>query len=166
MLTIDIASLEPGVHHKELEPEADQLNLDPEKFKHLHVLVRLDCQDDRILVTLDARATAVLECDRTLEDFEEEIAGAYSLLFAPPGIAGEDDERYEEVQELLPHDREIDVTEAARDTLLLAIPQRQVAPGAEEADIQTEFGRDAGEEDAIDPRWEALRKLRTEEDES
>ena len=166
MLTIDIASLEPGVHYKELEPEADELDLDSEKFKHLHVLARLDCQDDRILVTLDARATAVLECDRTLKDFEEEIAGEYSLLFAPPDFAGEDDDRYEEVRELLPYDREIDVTDAVRDTLLLAVPQRKVAPGAEEADIQTEFGRDPDEADAIDPRWEALRELRAEEDES
>lgn len=167
MVTIDIASLDLGIHHVELEPSAEDLNLEEEEFKDVHVLARLDVQERRILVHLDAHAVARLECDRTLVLFDQEVEGEYSVLFAPPGFAGrEDDDRYGEVRELLPQDRELDVTDVVRDTLLLALPQRCIAPGAEDEEIQTEFGQTEEGEDDIDPRWEKLRELRGGEDES
>ncbi|PSQ83474.1 MAG: hypothetical protein BRD44_04330, partial [Bacteroidetes bacterium QS_7_67_15] len=78
--------------------------------------------------------------------------------------------RYDEVRELHHHDREIEITDLVRDTLLLAVPQRQVAPGAEEEELQTAYGAPDEEEEAdeeknaIDPRWEKLRALKDEED--
>ena len=55
------------------------------------------------------------------------------------------------------------MTEAVRDTLVLAVPARKVAPGAEDLDLPTVFGAPAAEA-AIDPRWEALRSLRSDDD--
>ena len=49
------------------------------------------------------------------------------------------------------------------DTVLLAVPARKVAPGAEDIEIPTAFGT-PGAEAAIDPRWEALRSLQTGND--
>jgi uncharacterized protein len=171
MLTIDITSLDPGVHHVELRPDPDDADLDPDDFSDLFVSARLDCQDDRILAMLDTEATAHLICDRTLQPFDELVHGHYGVLFAPPAFRGspDEDDRYDEVRELHHHDREIEVTDLVRDTLLLAVPQRQVAPGAEEEELQTAYGapdeEEADEEkDAIDPRWEKLRALKDEED--
>ncbi len=110
-------------------------------------------------------ATATLECDRTLAFFEQPIEGAYRILFVPPSFAdgekedGEND--YEEVRIFQRSYREIDVTAAVRDTVMLAVPARKVAPGAEALDLPTVFG---AAEAAIDPRWEALRSLRSESD--
>lgn len=162
MLRIEIAPLGAGIHAFELSPQAEALELDPEKFGDLQVNVRLDVQEKRILAMLEATATAELVCDRTLRPFEQEIGGSYSLLFAPPEFAQETD-AYDEVRVLHPGDREIDLTEAVRDTVLLAVPARCVAPGAEEEEIPTSFGESEDEETgAVDPRWEALRKLRAE----
>lgn len=160
MFTIEIGALEPGLHSLTFEPGALALDLDPEKFKDVEVGARLDVSERRILISLSARATATLECDRTLQQFDEDIEGFYSLLFAPPEFIDADDDAYDEVRPLEPGDTEIDVTDAVRDTIVLAIPARCVAPGAEEEEIPTEFGAPRGE-NAVDPRWAALEELKS-----
>ena len=163
MLRIEITALDPGVHRFSLQPKPEDLDLDAERFSNVRVEVELHFEIERILVFLKARAEAMLECDRTLQAFEQEICGDYALLFARPEEidGGEAHEGFEAVLPLTASDREIDLTAPVRDTLLLAIPQRCVAPGAEDLEIQTRFGAPVGGEADIDPRWEALRKLRS-----
>lgn len=166
MLTIDISSLSTGIHHLELAPSAAQINLDPSTFEDIQVDVVLQYHRDRILVQLQASATAELSCDRTLQPYEEEIEEGYNVLFGPPSMVGQEGEEFEEVRPLDPSDREIDLTDVVRDTLLLAIPQRQIAPGAEDESIDREFGATGEEEDeeeSVDPRWSDLKKLKDEE---
>lgn len=166
MFRIEISPLKPGVHEFALEPGAESLDLDPEKFRDIRLHARLDVHERQILVALDVSATVELECDRTLRLFDQQIAGTHHVLFAAPELIGADTEDYDEVQVLQPSDQEIDLTAALRDTLLLAIPQRKIAPGAEDMDIDTVFGAPEDEEESIDPRWEALRQLRSRDDAS
>ena len=66
---------------------------------------------------------------------------------------------------LAPSERLIDLADAVRDTLLLAVPARKVAPGAEDVEIPTVFGAPtAADGTPIDPRWEALRALQEGDD--
>ena len=167
MLTIDITSLSTGIHHLELAPSAEQVDLDPSTFEDLQVDVILQYHRDRILVKLHATATATLTCDRTLQPYEQEIEGAYNVLFGPPSMVGQDGEEFEEVRPLNSSDREIDLTDVIRDTLLLAVPQRQIAPGAEDEPITCEFGAtddEGGDEEPVDPRWSDLKELKDGED--
>ncbi len=165
MLTIDITSLSTGIHHLELEPSADQANLDPSTFEDIQVDVELQYHRDRILVKLHATATAELTCDRTLQPYEQDIEGEYNVLFGPPSMVGQEGEEFEEVRPLDPSDREIDITDVVRDTLLLSIPQRRIAPDAEDEAITREFGatEEETDEEAIDPRWSDLKELKNEE---
>lgn len=166
MLRINISSLDPGIHHIELKPDPLDIDLDPDKFGNIRVNIRLDVFLGRILVMFDTSATAVLECDRTLQLFNQEIEGTYTLLFASSAVAGEHEGvNHEEIRVLHSEDREIDLTAVVRDTLVLAIPQRAVAPGVEELEIKTKFGIPEDQSD-VDPRWEALLKLRTDVNES
>jgi len=163
MLRIDLTPLDEGVHHVVLEPQAQAVGLDPDRFKDLRLDAVLEVFNDRVLATLHASATATLECDRTLALFEQLIEGACRILFVPPSFADteKDEIGYEEVRVFHRSGHEIDLTEAVRDTLLLAVPARKVAPGAEALDLPTVFG---AAEAVIDPRWEALRSLRRDED--
>lgn len=167
MLTVDITPFKSGIHHVELDPSADDVNLDPTSFGDVHVEAELHCRRDRILVHLHASATAELTCDRTLRRYDQPLEGSYSVLFGPPSLQGQEGEEFDEVRPLSPTDREIDLTDVVRDTLLLAIPQRTVAPGADEEDIDMEFGAPAdGEdeaEDDVDPRWSKLKELKDDE---
>lgn len=166
MLAIDITPFKSGVHHVEKRPDAEDVNLDPDAFEHIYVQARLDCHRDRILASVRAQATVTLTCDRTLQRFEQELEGTYRVLFGPESLVGQEGDRYDEVRPFDPSSQEIEITDVVHDTLKLAIPQRKVAPGAEDEDITTQFGAPAEEdpEEEIDPRWEALRELRDEDD--
>lgn len=194
MFRIDLSSLEPGVHHITRTVEADALEeeafdedaddggerdvsesesgdtLNPVtedvSFGPVQVEAVLDYQPDEALVTLQARTTATLTCDRTLRRFEKPLEGSYAILFAAPGrSAPEESDDHDELREFPPGARHLDLTNAVRDTLLLAIPQRKVAPGAEEEEIDTVFGEpDRAADEPADPRFEKLRELRNSDD--
>lgn len=156
MIRIDIASLKGGVNRLEFAPPADQLELEPEVFSNVRVRAEVDVQADQILVRFDADAVAHLVCDRTLKPFTQDVSGSYVVLFTSRegmGLDGVDD-----VRTYTASDRTIDISEPVRDTLILALPTKRVAPGADDVEIPNRFGE--GDEGEIDPRWEALRGLR------
>jgi uncharacterized protein len=157
MFAIEITSLSPGLHSFDFEPEVEELELSSETFKEAFVRVRLDVRERRILVRLEARAVATLECDRTLRRFDQVIEGTHHVLFAPAAFVEQQEDAFDDVRTFAPSDQRIDLTQAVRDTLLLAIPHRRVAPGADEEEIPMQFG---APEHGGDPRWEALRRLR------
>jgi len=156
MLQIDIRRLERGVHELEISPTAEDLELDPKDFTDLNVGVRLDIGGSRMYVQFWVSATASLICDRTLEAFTQPIEGSFAVVFVPPkeiDAENEDDRLFP----LEDGAEEIDLTDIVRDTLLLSVPIRKIAPGAEDEDLPTSFGApDDGDED---PRWAALKAL-------
>jgi uncharacterized protein len=165
MLRIDLTPFSNGVHHLTLKPDAQALDLNRDRFADIQVDTTLDIRHDQVLVTIKATAVATLECDRTLVLFEQPIGGTYSLLFTSPSRmpAKDEEDPFAEMQVLHPADRTIDLTNAVRDTLMLAIPVRKVAPEAEDQEIPTAFGvpEDAS---ATDLRWEALKTLRSDDE--
>ena len=156
MLQVDIASLDEGTHTVLLTPTADSLGVDPETFSDIEVALTLALGETQVVADYTARATATLECDRTLEMFDQPVSGSHSVLFTdagPADEAGDDD-----VRAIEPSGLAIDLTEPVRDTLVLALPVRRVSPAAEEAELPTVFGR--SDDDLADDRWEGLRALR------
>lgn len=160
MLRLPIVGLADGLHTQTLHPEAETIDLDPAVFDAIEVAVRLDVAGRRLLVSFDASAEATLTCDRTLVHYRHPVHGSHTLLFLPPEQYP-DDANEDEVR-LLPADLvEIDLTEAVRDTLMLALPTRRVAPEAEDAEIPTTFGAAVDDDGTLlDDRWDALRALR------
>lgn len=162
MLGIPTTPLKPGLHEVTLTPSAEDVGLDPEVFSDVRVEARLDHQDERTLVAFTARAMATLECDRTAVMFEQPVEGTYAILFVlPEQFGGVGESGNDDIRPLPQTGAELDINDAVRDTLLLALPVRRVAPGAEDEPIPVTFGADLDDEgNVIDPRWEALRKLR------
>lgn len=161
MVCIDIKALKAGLHEYDWDLKPEAIDLDPEVFSDLHVHAKMDLHPSRIFVTLEVDGVAKLVCDRTLVTFEQPIEGEYSILFAGAEFfEGMEGEQEEDMKLLSQDDEEIDLTEAVRDTFLLAIPQRRIAPGAEAEEIPMQFGR----LDAVDPRWEALLALKTSDE--
>ena len=159
MIRIDIKSLEPGIHEFEWSPEAEALDLDSEVFRELKVEARLDFHPSRIFGTLRTSAQARLVCDRTLVEFDLPVKGNHSLLFSGEGLLEGMEEQDDDIRELTSTDEEIDLTDVVRDTFILSIPARKLAPGAESEELPQVFGQAQSDGPAVDPRWEALRKL-------
>ena len=160
MLCVAIAALATGLHDETLQPTAEALDLDPHVFDAIVVDAHLDVADRRILVTYEAKAMATLECDRTLVDYQQPVEGAGTVLFVSPDQLP-DDADDEDILPLPSDAPERDLTEPVRDTLMLALPLRRVAPEAKDAEIPTTFGAEPEDDGTIiDDRWEALRRLR------
>ena len=155
MLRVDLTALDDGLHEMELTPSPDDLDLDSEVFADIAVALSLDVADRRVRAAFATRATATLECDRTLEEYQQSIEGTHEVLFTDRPVGNDD----EDVFPLPEHPPEVDLTEPVRDTLLLALPLRRVAPEAKDAEIPTRFGG-PGEDEPADDRWDALRRLR------
>lgn len=158
VLTLEIVDFLSGTRTVELTPTAEDLELDPADFRDIRVTAQLDRTGNRIFVQFDVTGTARLQCDRTLVDFDQDLDGRYGVLFAPPEEREGLGDAPDDVREFDPVTHTLDVTEAVRDTLLLSIPLRRIAPGAEDVPIKTSFGSE--DDDIADPRWEALRALR------
>ncbi len=161
MLLIDIRSLKTGHHDFNLNPMPEEADLNPDKFRDLRIDVGIDYDGKKALVTVDCSAVAMLLCDRTQVPFELPVKGGHTVLLAPADRDAEETDE-EDVRSLKATDEEIDITDIVRDTILLAVPIRKVAPGSEEAEIPTAFGTSS--ESAIDPRWEALRALKKQDE--
>ena len=158
MLRVSIAHLPDGLHEETLRPAAADLEVDPDVFSDVELDVRLDLAERRVLVAYTVRATARLECDRTLAMYDEPVEGAHAVLF-DADADGEDDD----VRPLAADAVELDVTDPVRDTLLLSLPLRRVSPDARDAEIPTAFGGPSEGEPA-DDRWAALEALRDADD--
>ncbi len=159
MIDLRISALSPGVHTFTLHPSPGDLDLGDQAFRDITVGIRLDLSDHQAHVTLRTSALAELVCDRTLVDFDEQVEGAHEVVFSA-AAAHALDAGSEPTDDLLPLDAgqtSLDLTTPIRDTLMLSLPQRRIAPGAEDAEIPTTFGAledSAG--DVIDSRWQAL----------
>ena len=162
MLKIDIRSLSSGVHDLSLTPTPEEIGVDEGDFADLHLQVRLDIASARLFVRFTIAAKATLVCDRTSVEYVKPIRGSYTAVYVPPADIPDPNEEGEK-DNLFPLQagaEDIDLTELVRDTLLLAVPIRKVAPGAEEEDIPTTFGEPS--ESDIDPRWSALKDLKSD----
>ena len=159
MVHLEIGGFKSGGRSLSYELTADDLDLAPEEFEELAADIDLDREADRILVRLSVSGTAHLICDRTSEPFAQEVRGTHTLLFVPHDRVESLGDDSDDIIGFDPTDTVLDVTDAVRDTLLLSVPVRKIAPGAEELEIPTRFG-DSGQD--IDPRWEALKALQAQ----
>lgn len=159
---IDIRSLQSGRHRFDFALRAADLDLDEGVFRDLAAVATVDLGRE-VLVTVSASAIARLECSRTLEEFDQPLRGELRLLAVresgetelEDGEVAPDDEADVVVVE----DGVIDLTSPIRDIILLAVPIRPVAPQAANLEIPTTFG---ASDDSVDPRWAALRRLRSD----
>lgn len=163
MLKIDIRSLKSGAHEQEFDVEPQDLGIDAPPFKDIHVSARLDIDVQQIFVRFRVTAVASLVCDRTLVDFDQPVRGSYSANFVPPSSIEPDNED-DTLFPLVAGQEDIDLTDIVRDTLMLSVPIRKIAPGAEDQDIPTSFGEVT--ESDVDPRWGPLANLRPDSEES
>ncbi len=155
VLLVRIAPLSDGLHEEALRPTADDLGLDPTTFSDVEVYLRLDVAERRVLAMYTARATARLECDRTLEFYDQPVEGSHTVLFTVDAPEEADDD----IRPLTEDATHIDLTASVHDTLLLALPLRRVSPAAEAAEIPNTFGG-PGDGEPADDRWAALEALR------
>ena len=158
MLVLNIASFGSGTHYLHLTPDADALGLNPDLFSEIRVSVQLNIQPNHTDLLLSINAVASLVCDRTLNLFKQPIVGEHHIIFKD-NVTHQNGEI--EFRTYSRDQYELDITEAVRDTLLLALPLKRVSPEAENMPPTVQCGGDDSDVQT-DPRGEALNKLKTE----
>jgi uncharacterized protein len=156
MVRIELATLRPGVNELSVTPSPESLDVDPDVFSDVRVALELDVAKDKIVVRYSTLAVAHLVCDRTAQPFTQDVEGSHLVLFSTDEPSAAEDDTYD-ARVFAESDRYLDVTEEVRDTLVLSLPTRRIAPGAEDVVIPTRFG--GGEDEGTDPRWDELKKL-------
>ena len=152
MLTYDLSA----GNRDRFVPDAEDLDLDPEVFSALGVTDNQDHRSDKRRLRIRAEAVVNLTCDRTLRVFSKRIQGQHELAIVNSDERAGDEAEADQVV-LQPFQTKIDLTSAVRDTLLLAVPVRKVAPEAESLVIPTVYGAPDESEPAY---WDALNKLK------
>lgn len=133
--------------------------------------------DDFFDLSIECTGTVVIGCDRCLDDLVHDVDTVYEIGVKLEGTEY-DDSRDDLL--LVPESwRELDVAPLVRDTVLLTIPMTHVHPEGEcneqmtallsdhaaeglsdDLPGDTDQGEDGGDEECVDPRWAALKKLK------
>ncbi len=140
------------------------------------VVFAADVQKDHEKVRMTGRVTTELEvaCSRCLEPFRIPVDSAFGLLFLPvsaqAAVAGDDDHQLgdEDVNASFYEDEAIDLAQVMREQFYLALPMKPLC----RADCQglcpvcgtnRNTATCSCESEWVDPRMEALRRLRDEQ---
>jgi len=129
LVKVKISNLSLGEHQFEFSCKAKDFSdslLTEENFPgSISVFLDIEKNATEILVTLQVEADAHFECDRCLAPVEKKIEGSYNLCF----LMGEQTEHSLDKDGTYTIDKntiEIDFSEDVRETLLLAIPMKNV----------------------------------------
>lgn len=147
---IKISNLTRGVHRFEFECVASDFAddmIDEERFAApISIVATLTKAMTEIVAELSVITTVSLQCDRCLAPMTKTISGDYRILFLQSADANADAD--DDVRALSKNDTHIDLTTDVRETLLLAVPMKNVCQAGcaeNDAPIEREFSRDAGE---------------------
>jgi uncharacterized protein len=107
----------------------------------------------------------LLVCDRCLEEFEKQLNDNMRLIFSLETELYQEEEPGSEFRLLPAETTEIDITDDIRESLLLMIPMKilcdeECSGLCSQCGLNLNYDKCQCEKDQIDPRWEALRKLK------
>lgn len=166
-LIFNLQELQNGASYRQAVLEQDDLFLE-EDIRFLGAVVKVDFYKTNhfIEVKLKVDAQTELICDRSLNPFSEEVNGGYHILYEPNPV--EEAETDKGAVKRIPHgDMQINISHEVRDTILLKVPIKKIHPDFFDSEgnlieFKTKnFGENAVfNDDNIDPRWAALKKLK------
>lgn len=131
------------------------------------VTLRLDKRETMLIGDFEIEGTVRAACDRCTDMAEVEIDGEYQLIFKFDDEPSDD----ESLVVLYPEDYEIDLTDHILELITVSLPSRLVHDegecNEEMMNLIEQYSFNASSdveedesEDEVDPRWEALKKLK------
>lgn len=169
---IEFAGLKQGTHSFDF-----QLNND---FFKLFGLEEYHAADIRVTAVLEKRSTLMdltitgegsvnVDCDVTTEPYDQPIQAHMDIVVK----FGESQNNDDEDILVLPHgEHKLNIARYVYEMLVLSVPYKRVHPGVEDGTLQSEVldrlrdlsieNRDKNKSEEIDPRWSALKKLKSD----
>ncbi len=165
MLTFKLAAIPEGHSSYEIEVMPRDMNLseNAEFTNPVHIHYDINRVGGEFFVKTSLKTNANLECDRCLDAYQLTIEEMVDMIFTMDQNMQTEDEQ--DVYVFSEGENEIDITDALRETLLIAIPFKKICDRACKGlcpHCGANWNRESCECDQtrIDPRWEALRALK------
>lgn len=165
-LIFNIQEIPEGESFRDISLDRDDVTFEDEvELRGGNLTVRFYRTAHFIEVKFDVSIIATLLCDRSLRKFDKDIEGSYHIIYEPDPAEEHETEK-SAVKRLSAELPVIDIKMEVRDTIMLQIPIKNVHPDYldESGNIidfeMKTYGPPAAEEERIDPRWVALKKLK------
>lgn len=161
MIEFKLNEIPDGKSKQELQLEPNQIDLTGYKFEGGRLIVNFDKSNDAVRVNFNIKTVITLRCDRSLEPFDYEIDQDYEVIFRDDTEVTSFEEEESAVRPLNVHENKIRIDKEVRDTILLDIPLKKLHPKyLDENGNPTDFQKTFGNKDFTDPRWDALKSLK------
>ncbi|MBX3044997.1 MAG: DUF177 domain-containing protein [Candidatus Kapabacteria bacterium] len=169
MIKIDISGMSDGEYEFELSVPVNTLETAfDEFFGDIRLSVIVKKLGLRYTLTADAKVNARMECDRSLQIFEELISANFEIvyrantkLFLEVGKHGENDKEI-----IIREDyKYIDISEEVLEHLALKLPMKRLAPEYRDKELSEIFPEIAkeiipDENLPLDDRWSNLKNIK------
>lgn len=160
-----IQELPEGKSTRELTLKGDDLAFENLDLKKASMKVDFNRTDHFVQVHFTVNCIVNLVCDRSLDIFDYPVTASYLIIYKADEIEESEDEN-SAFRMISSKDLTVNIKDEVRDTILLNLPAQRLHPRFYDAEgnvIDFEpkvFGASDKEDSEIDPRWEALKKLK------
>lgn len=170
---IPFAGLKQGDHFFDYEIDNkffEAFGFDEFNNSNLKIALKFVKKSTLFELTFSSSGTLNINCDSSLEPYDQEIKGDFSLIVKfGPEYNDDNDEIL-----IIPHEYyEIDVSQFIYELIILSIPTKKIHPKVADGTMESEALKKLKEleikqvkssenEDTVDPRWDILKDLITE----
>ncbi len=165
MFTFKIFEIPDGKSSKNLVLESSSLDLGEVDLIAGEIMVDFEKSAHFIRAKLTINVEVGLICDRSLDTFSHHVNQLYEILFKYDSEVEEED-NIGAIRKIDTQRNEINIEQDVLDTILVHVPAKKLHPRflddqgiAKEFETQS-FGKPEVDEEAIDPRWAALKDLK------
>jgi uncharacterized protein len=166
LIEIRLAGLSPGTHEFEFTCSAadfaDPALVEAGFSNGISVEATVEKLEDELIVALNTLAIAGLTCDLCLAPITTELKGSYRIWYGYEQSGEPEEERDEEYRLIDRNALSLDLTEDARETLLLSVPMKITCTDNPDCRVFSQEEEDEpGEDNLPDSDWlESLEKLK------
>jgi uncharacterized metal-binding protein YceD (DUF177 family) len=170
---LSFAGLKQGKHQFKYEVDNTFFeNFGFEEFNSSSLIIDAELDKRNTIMDLFLKATGSvnLNCDVTNEPFDLDIDASMDLVIKFGDTFNDDNE---DLLILSHGDYEFNIAQYVYEMLVLSIPQKRVHPGVEDGSLDSDvldkleelrvsIPEEKSNSNDIDPRWDALKKLKTD----
>ena len=164
MVKLNISTYSEGLSTEKRTVQPSEIDLSDQEFYHpIDILFNINKIGSEVFLTAQIKTFAALECDRCLSDFKYELDETVNIVCTTDSNLVNNDE--DDIYFISDTTHEINITASIRDAIILNIPPKKLCIEKCKG-LCPRCGINLNEKtcncksEKIDPRWEALKKIK------
>jgi uncharacterized protein len=165
MIKIKVSNLSNGRYDYEFEDKASELEIFEPYTGDFRTLAALTKYDNQLILEAETYITGNFICDRCAKEFQSEVKSSYRMVYLFRVNSGKNENEKEDIVFIHPDTDKIELDKDIRDFAILAVPMKKLC--IEDCKgLCPKCGKNLNDGDCtcsdetIDPRWEAIQKLK------